>query len=445
MATATKRLRFEVMRRDGFACHYCGRTPPDVKLTVDAVVPEALGGSHKDPANLVTACGDCNGGKSSTSPDAPLVAAVADDAAKWAGAMQAVAEDMRTEAAAGVQACEVFDGTWSQHLGDCWRPADWARSVQVFTKYGLPLEVLQECVAIAAGSRAPQGAKWRYMCKVAWGRLGEIRERTAVACGINPAPTVDSVDGSEGLARGRIAFARDLLGKLNDEERRHYLDRADYSDYTGEPLSEEEITCDAASDALDDARFDADYLCRELEATLNELPDGIGVRALKAPGRTVSNLSSPLTKRTFHLIDALYRLRDYLDLPAARELLDDVSGEEREQWLAYARALYERAEGLDDAQWLVRAAKCARMIMSGRYWVGMCEGPGQHIPLCPTQGAYRAKINEWSCCGTDAAEDHDGHDFCATHTEQLVDGTLVVAGQKLTTADFGAVPDRVWP
>ena len=50
--------RHQLLRRDNHACRYCGRSAPEVPLTVDAVVPEALGGSHKDPANLVAACAD---------------------------------------------------------------------------------------------------------------------------------------------------------------------------------------------------------------------------------------------------------------------------------------------------------------------------------------------------------------------------------------------------
>lgn len=78
MANIPKRLRFEVLRRDKFACRYCGKTPPEVKLEVDAVIPESLGGSHADGANLVTACEACNRGKGSSTLDAPVVIPDAD-------------------------------------------------------------------------------------------------------------------------------------------------------------------------------------------------------------------------------------------------------------------------------------------------------------------------------------------------------------------------------
>jgi hypothetical protein len=57
-----KRQRFLILRRDNFACRYCGRSAPDVVLHVDHKTPVSLGGTN-DPNNLVTACADCNLGK----------------------------------------------------------------------------------------------------------------------------------------------------------------------------------------------------------------------------------------------------------------------------------------------------------------------------------------------------------------------------------------------
>jgi hypothetical protein len=57
-----KRLRFEVFKRDAFTCAYCGRTPPDVLLHIDHIVPLAAGGTDALD-NLITACSDCNLGK----------------------------------------------------------------------------------------------------------------------------------------------------------------------------------------------------------------------------------------------------------------------------------------------------------------------------------------------------------------------------------------------
>lgn len=71
-------LRFAVLERDHFTCLYCGRRPPEVVLEVDHVLARANGGTD-DGTNLVTACRDCNGGKSAgllTLPDGVVLAPI---------------------------------------------------------------------------------------------------------------------------------------------------------------------------------------------------------------------------------------------------------------------------------------------------------------------------------------------------------------------------------
>lgn len=58
----TKKLRFEVFKRDGFQCGYCGKQPPEAILEVDHIEPKSKGGKD-DINNLITACFDCNRGK----------------------------------------------------------------------------------------------------------------------------------------------------------------------------------------------------------------------------------------------------------------------------------------------------------------------------------------------------------------------------------------------
>lgn len=62
----SKKLRFDVFKRDEFRCVYCGATPSEtVVLECDHVVPVSDGGAT-DIDNLVTACFTCNRGKSAT-------------------------------------------------------------------------------------------------------------------------------------------------------------------------------------------------------------------------------------------------------------------------------------------------------------------------------------------------------------------------------------------
>lgn len=71
----SKKLRFEVFKRDLFCCQYCGKTPPAVCLEADHIIPVSKKG--KDVIdNLITSCFDCNRGKSdillTTLPDSTI-------------------------------------------------------------------------------------------------------------------------------------------------------------------------------------------------------------------------------------------------------------------------------------------------------------------------------------------------------------------------------------
>lgn len=59
----SKKIRFEVFKRDGFTCQYCGKHPPEIVLEVDHILPKSKNGED-DINNLITSCFDCNRGKS---------------------------------------------------------------------------------------------------------------------------------------------------------------------------------------------------------------------------------------------------------------------------------------------------------------------------------------------------------------------------------------------
>lgn len=57
------KLRFTILKRDGYRCQLCGRDARDgIKLEVDHKVARSKGGSD-NPINLWTLCFDCNRGK----------------------------------------------------------------------------------------------------------------------------------------------------------------------------------------------------------------------------------------------------------------------------------------------------------------------------------------------------------------------------------------------
>ena len=62
----SKSLRYDVLKRDGFKCVICGKSPstnPNIKLHVDHINPYSLGG-ETEINNLQTLCSECNLGKS---------------------------------------------------------------------------------------------------------------------------------------------------------------------------------------------------------------------------------------------------------------------------------------------------------------------------------------------------------------------------------------------
>lgn len=72
----SKSLRFEVFKRDGFACQYCGAKAPKAVLHADHIQPVAAGGRSRI-SNLVTACEACNLGKGDREGASPHVDLVA--------------------------------------------------------------------------------------------------------------------------------------------------------------------------------------------------------------------------------------------------------------------------------------------------------------------------------------------------------------------------------
>lgn len=58
----SKRLRFEVFKRDSFRCQYCGKSNKETILELDRKIPGMKGGKYT-LENCITACIDCNRGK----------------------------------------------------------------------------------------------------------------------------------------------------------------------------------------------------------------------------------------------------------------------------------------------------------------------------------------------------------------------------------------------
>lgn len=178
----SKRTRFEVLRRDGHTCRYCGGRAPDVHLTVDHVIPTALGGSD-DPSNLVAACRDCNAGKSSSSPDEAIVAQVSEDAIRWAAAMKLASQRAAENRQAQLDRVRPFWEFWTEctETASPWTrpryelPAGWESSIAGLLNAGMAMREVLEAAVVTMGRQPVPDNAFRYAMGVANKMLERIQ------------------------------------------------------------------------------------------------------------------------------------------------------------------------------------------------------------------------------------------------------------------------------
>ena len=170
-----KKMRFEVFKRDGFKCQYCGDHPPSVLLHVDHIVAVAMGGKN-DIDNLVTACEPCNLGKGardlSVVPQtlADKAATVAEREAQLMG-YQEILEAKRVRIEDELwRVAEVIE-TGSSKTG---MSRDWTASIRRFNDR-LGVHAVLEAADIARG-QYPYGGKktFLYFCGICWNSIRKI-------------------------------------------------------------------------------------------------------------------------------------------------------------------------------------------------------------------------------------------------------------------------------
>lgn len=180
-----KGIRFDVFHRDGFACVYCGRRPPDVLLEADHIVPRAKGGVDEID-NLATSCRDCNNGKSAKSlavaPARKNLGLAAKDIAERTAQAEAYASSVLAERAAEERLMGMVIGHWTKTFGGSVRRKKSAHvhtlpagepaypehaSVLKFLRRLSVSEVLT-AVDVASGSRIHNTEKTRYFYGICW-------------------------------------------------------------------------------------------------------------------------------------------------------------------------------------------------------------------------------------------------------------------------------------
>lgn len=172
------RVRFEVFKRDGFRCRYCGAGALDDPLEIDHVIPVSEDGTN-DPANLVTACWACNSGKRDRGlDDSSLPSPIPAEALRaQADQIRAYLAVQREVLAARAEVHNFLFGRWEQWFGE--RPSnDWHRKIPSL----LSRHSVDEIDRAMQATRGADGlhhslARWRYFQAV----LRGMRERAEAA------------------------------------------------------------------------------------------------------------------------------------------------------------------------------------------------------------------------------------------------------------------------
>jgi len=169
----SKKLRFDVFKRDGFKCMYCGAHPPSVLLHVDHINPVAKGGKN-DIDNLVTSCEPCNLGKGARLLSSAPVA-LADKAASVA---EREAQIKGYQAVMSAKRLRLDDEAWGViHLmlpGVSSTSRDWMNSLRMFIdKMGVHEVTEAMEIALAKGWHSDEKT-FKYFCGICWNKLRKL-------------------------------------------------------------------------------------------------------------------------------------------------------------------------------------------------------------------------------------------------------------------------------
>lgn len=171
----SKRTRFEVFKRDAFACQYCGRMPPAVMLQVDHINPQSAGGCDEID-NLLTACADCNLGKSNVPLDclpsslSEKVEVLEEKREQLAALNEMLEKDAKTLKRHVNHICRHFKALFPGHALSLTFKTN---SLPTFLKHFSYLE-LESFMSKAASKqpRRPDDAL-RYFCGICWRKIKE--------------------------------------------------------------------------------------------------------------------------------------------------------------------------------------------------------------------------------------------------------------------------------
>ena len=168
----SKKIRFEVFKRDSFKCQYCGSTPPSVVLEVDHIIPVSKDGSDEID-NLITSCFDCNRGKS----DRDLTTLPQSTAEKTVQLIEreeqyaAYKEILAKIKARQLNEIEAIDEVYSTYFPDwCLNDRFKNGTLTIFLK-SLGFEKVEEAMHKACSRMYNDNKAIKYFCGICWNMI----------------------------------------------------------------------------------------------------------------------------------------------------------------------------------------------------------------------------------------------------------------------------------
>ena len=421
----SKRLRYEILRRDNHACRYCGATAPSVPLRVDHVVPVALGGTD-DPTNLVTSCEPCNSGKSSSAPDASLIASASNDQLRWALAMKQAAE------AAAVKRSEMDDyrsafrkewDQWTSGGKPFDLPGDWTITMDRFHNAGLPAFMWDEIVTKAMTNQRVDDL-FKYICGIAWNKVTELHNaaRQLLKHAAPPASTADADESED-----KWSLLGDLLPLIGQE--RYESTLADMLEVEEDP-DDLEIKERAASTAIWIMLSESYALEQSLRKLLTLFPaNEVGAARDSAEelerdfvrfGNAVpgARLWSSTAQRV--LAGRARAAASAMPNGQLSEWVQFITAAQGDRWNNWGGPPTE-------AELNCRAGEAALATVNGWTYEGMCELRGQEIEVCPRRAKTEIVLPGCDACGI-APSPPEGTKICADHFELHLAGNLCKHG-----------------
>lgn len=167
----SKKLRFDVFKRDGFVCAYCGDHPPSALMEIDHVIPVVEGGAN-DIDNLVTACFACNRGKGGVPLTAipPTVVEKAAEALEREAQVRAYYEILQQRKDRKDEELWSIADVFMDRFGDSSIQRSRLASIRMFQDRLDYFEVL-EAMEIAVDRKYSKGAAFSYFCGICWRKI----------------------------------------------------------------------------------------------------------------------------------------------------------------------------------------------------------------------------------------------------------------------------------